>query len=66
MLLKAYELGVRVFNTSDLYGPYTNEELVGKALKGLPDARIATKWGVMITVGDGQCVGGWYPGNNPQ
>lgn len=29
ILLKAFDLGVRLFNTSDLYGPYTNEVLLG-------------------------------------
>lgn len=28
LLMKAYALGVRLYNTSDLYGPYTNEALL--------------------------------------
>lgn len=28
LLMKAYVLGVRLYNTSDLYGPYTNETLL--------------------------------------
>ncbi|QNH63791.1 aldo/keto reductase [Hymenobacter sediminicola] len=47
-LHRAVELGVTFFDTADMYGPYTNEELVGKALK---DRRsqvvIATKFGIL-------------------
>ena len=39
--------GVTFFDTSDMYGPYTNELLVGKALSGRRDeAVIATKFGI--------------------
>ena len=45
---RALELGVTFFDTSDLYGPYTNEMLVGKALAGRRDeAVIATKFGIV-------------------
>ena len=47
----AYDAGVRLFNTSDLYGPYTNEQMLGKALAGEPcmlhavgEAAIARAW----------------------
>ncbi|GLI70682.1 hypothetical protein VaNZ11_015622 [Volvox africanus] len=55
LLHKAYDLGVRLFNTSDLYGPYTNEELLAKALPAdrYPDVVIATKWGAMFVPGRG-------------
>lgn len=55
LLRTAYNLGVRLFNTSDLYGPYTNEELLGRALPAeqYPDAFIATKWGAMFYLGKG-------------
>ncbi|EFJ51123.1 hypothetical protein VOLCADRAFT_87881 [Volvox carteri f. nagariensis] len=55
LLRRAYDLGVRLFNTSDLYGPYTNEELLAKALPLdlYPDAIIATKWGAMFVPGRG-------------
>lgn len=47
-LHRATELGVTFFDTADMYGPYKNEELVGKALK---DRRqkvvIATKFGIL-------------------
>jgi aryl-alcohol dehydrogenase-like predicted oxidoreductase len=45
---RALELGVSFFDTSDMYGPYTNEVLVGKALAGQRDeAVIATKFGIV-------------------
>lgn len=43
---RALELGVNFFDTAEAYGPYTNEVLVGKALKGKrQQAIIATKFG---------------------
>ena len=45
----AYERGVRFFDTAEVYGPYVNEELVGKALAPVRDQlRIATKFGFAI------------------
>ena len=45
---RALELGVTFFDTSDMYGPYTNEVLVGKAIGGHRDeAVIATKFGIV-------------------
>jgi len=42
----ALERGVTLFDTADIYGPYTNEELLGRALKGRrAQAFIATKFG---------------------
>ncbi|TGE06088.1 aldo/keto reductase [Hymenobacter fodinae] len=44
---RALELGVTFFDTADMYGPYTNEELVGKALRGRRDKVVlATKFGI--------------------
>jgi aryl-alcohol dehydrogenase-like predicted oxidoreductase len=44
---RALELGVNFLDTAELYGPYTNEELVGKAIAGKRDDYvIATKFGV--------------------
>jgi aryl-alcohol dehydrogenase-like predicted oxidoreductase len=44
----ALELGVNFLDTSDMYGPFTNEELVGKALKGKrQQVVVATKFGIM-------------------
>lgn len=44
---RALELGVTLFDTAEIYGPHTNEELVGRALAGKRDkAFIATKFGI--------------------
>jgi aryl-alcohol dehydrogenase-like predicted oxidoreductase len=44
---RALELGVAFFDTSDVYGPYTNEELLGRAFRGRRDrVVIATKFGI--------------------
>ncbi len=43
---RALELGVTFFDTADMYGPFTNEELVGRALRPYRDeVVIATKFG---------------------
>jgi aryl-alcohol dehydrogenase-like predicted oxidoreductase len=48
-LHRAVELGVSLFDTADAYGPFTNEELIGKALKPYRDkVAIATKFGFKI------------------
>src|SRR5437870_7326459 len=45
---RALELGVNFLDTADMYGPYTNEELVGKAIRGRRDQVIlATKFGIV-------------------
>ena len=45
---RAIELGVNFLDTADVYGPFTNEELVGKAIKGRRDqVTIATKFGIV-------------------
>jgi aryl-alcohol dehydrogenase-like predicted oxidoreductase len=44
---RALELGITFFDTADMYGPYTNERLVGRALGGRRDeVVIATKFGI--------------------
>lgn len=44
---RALDLGVTLFDTAEMYGPHTNEVLLGKALKGRRDqAFIATKFGI--------------------
>ena len=44
---RALGLGVTLFDTAEMYGPHTNEVLLGKALKGRRDeAFIATKFGI--------------------
>ncbi|CAM5289514.1 hypothetical protein GCM10010256_65280 [Streptomyces coeruleorubidus] len=44
---RALELGVTFIDTAEVYGPFLNEELVGRALKGRRDqaAVVATKFG---------------------
>jgi aryl-alcohol dehydrogenase-like predicted oxidoreductase len=45
---RAIELGINFLDTADMYGPYTNEELVGRAIKGKRDQLvIATKFGIV-------------------
>ena len=45
---RALELGIDFLDTADVYGPYKNEELVGKAIKGRRDKFIiATKFGIV-------------------
>jgi aryl-alcohol dehydrogenase-like predicted oxidoreductase len=45
---KALELGITLLDTADMYGPFTNEELVGRALQGRRDqAIVATKCGIV-------------------
>ncbi len=45
---RALDLGITLLDTSDIYGPYTNEELVGRAIKGRRDrVFLATKFGVV-------------------
>jgi aryl-alcohol dehydrogenase-like predicted oxidoreductase len=49
---RALELGVNFFDTAEVYGPFMNEELVGRALKGRREqAVIATKFGFRIEGG---------------
>jgi aryl-alcohol dehydrogenase-like predicted oxidoreductase len=48
-LHRAVELGVTLFDTAEVYGPFTNEALVGKGLKPFRDrVAIATKFGFNI------------------
>ena len=47
---RALELGVNFLDTADAYGPFTNEELVGKAIRGRRDKVVlATKFGFVRT-----------------
>lgn len=46
---RALDLGISLFDTAEMYGPYTNEELLGKALRGHRQrAMVATKFGFRI------------------
>jgi aryl-alcohol dehydrogenase-like predicted oxidoreductase len=49
---RALELGVTFIDTAEIYGPYTNEELVGRALAGRrDDVVVATKFGMISHTG---------------
>ena len=53
----ALESGVAFWDTADIYGPWTNEELVGRALEGVRDRVVlATKFGV-VRDSDGEFQG---------
>jgi len=56
---RALDLGITFFDTAEVYGPYTNEELLGKALAGRREkAIVATKFGFKT----GQGLGGGFDG----
>ena len=45
---RAIELGITFFDTADIYGPHTNEELLGRGIKGQREkVIIATKFGIL-------------------
>ena len=45
---RAIDLGITFLDTADMYGPFTNEQLVGKAIKGKRDkVTLATKFGIL-------------------
>ncbi|MCS4266685.1 aldo/keto reductase [Serratia sp. BIGb0163] len=47
-LHRALELGVTLLDTADMYGPHTNERLIGKAIKGKrQQVFLATKFGIL-------------------
>src|SRR5437868_14036788 len=53
LLRKAVELGITFFDTAEMYGPFTNEELVGEALAPFRgQVVIATKFGFAPAPGD--------------
>ena len=55
---RALERGVNFLDTADMYGPYTNEELVGKAIKGKRDqVFIASKFGIVRDTSNPQMRG---------
>jgi aryl-alcohol dehydrogenase-like predicted oxidoreductase len=52
---RALDLGVTFFDTAEGYGPYVNEELLGRALGNHRDkVVVATKWGLIRHTTDGQ------------
>lgn len=48
LIHRAVELGVTFFDTADVYGPFTNEELVGRALRDHEGTVVATKVGLVV------------------
>jgi len=61
---RALELGVTLIDTAEVYGPYANEELVGRALKGRRDqVVVATKFGLVSHAGAGPGVTDSTPAN---
>eukprot|EP00270_Netrium_digitus_P017038 TRINITY_DN618_c0_g1_i2.p1 TRINITY_DN618_c0_g1~~TRINITY_DN618_c0_g1_i2.p1 ORF type:complete len:339 (-),score=61.89 TRINITY_DN618_c0_g1_i2:167-1183(-) len=52
LIHQALDLGITFFDTSDIYGPHTNEILLGKAFKGIRDkVEIATKFSISFEGG---------------
>jgi len=50
---RALDLGCNLLDTSDMYGPHTNERLVGRAIEGRRDEVVlATKFGLLFEPGD--------------
>ena len=50
---RSFELGINFLDTAEIYGPFTNEELVGRAIKGKRDqVVIATKFGIVRKADD--------------
>jgi aryl-alcohol dehydrogenase-like predicted oxidoreductase len=61
---RALDLGVTHIDTAEIYGPYVNEELVGRAIKGRRDALVlATKFGFVSHAGGGPGVLDSSPAN---
>jgi aryl-alcohol dehydrogenase-like predicted oxidoreductase len=61
---RALDLGVTHLDTAEIYGPYTNEELVGRAIKGRRDEVVlATKFGIVSHAGGGPGVRDSSPAN---
>ena len=59
LLRKAVDLGMDFFDTAEVYGPWTNEEMVGEAFVGMRDkVKIATKFGWDIDQETGEHRGG--------
>src|SRR5574342_41555 len=61
---RALDLGVTLLDTAEVYGPYTNEELVGRAVKDRRDQVVlATKFGIVSHSGGGPGVLDSSPAN---
>jgi hypothetical protein len=61
---RALDLGVTLLDTAEIYGPFTNEELVGRAIQGRRDQVVlATKFGMVSHPGGGPGVLNSSPAN---
>ncbi len=50
---RALDLGINFLDTADMYGPFNNEELVGRAIQGRRDnVVLATKFGIVRSATD--------------
>src|SRR3954463_11736746 len=59
---RALDLGVTLLDTAEIYGPYTNEEIVGRAIADRRDEVVlATKFGLVSHAGGGP----WNPDSTP-
>ncbi|KAJ7551027.1 hypothetical protein O6H91_07G130600 [Diphasiastrum complanatum] len=63
LLQHAFQNGVTFYDTADMYGPFTNEVLVGKALKTIPREKVqlATKFGNKLSAN-----GVWEVNGSPE
>jgi aryl-alcohol dehydrogenase-like predicted oxidoreductase len=62
---RAIDLGVTMFDTADMYGPFTGEELLGRAIRDRrDDVIVATKFGGVTLDDSGRIVGG--PNGRPE
>ena len=53
VLHRAVDLGITFLDTADMYGPYHNEELIGRFLReAAPDVTLATKFGIVRRPGE--------------
>src|SRR5207244_7241340 len=56
-IARALDLGCNFLDTSDMYGPHTNEELIGRAIAGRRDeVFLATKFAIRIVPGEGDAA----------
>ncbi|PYC31300.1 aldo/keto reductase [Pseudomonas protegens] len=57
-LHRALELGINLLDTADMYGPHSNEELIGQAIRGKrQQVFLASKFGIVRDPGDTQARG---------
>jgi aryl-alcohol dehydrogenase-like predicted oxidoreductase len=64
-LHRAFDLGVNFLDTSDIYGPYTSERIVGRALKSRRDeVTVGTKFGIVPADASAPIAGGGQMGVN--